>query len=266
MNDANQRYVTVNGSRCRVFEKGQGAPLVVLSGHGGLPRWDRFHDLLSAERRVIAPALPGQFGSERGHDKLHSQFDWLAMTQDLLEACGIDGPVDLVATSASGMLAGELASASPQSLRKLVLVGSYGLYDDAEPTVNLYASAPAHRPGLLAKNKDAYAAVFAPAPEASDADKEEFAMLAYRNEEAVARLVWPFGDFGLKHRTHRIKTPTLLVWGGEDRLVPPSYAKRFADALAGPTQIEIVAGAGHLASVDAPEDVARRVLDVVRSN
>ena len=52
----------------------------------------------------------------------------------------------------------------------------------------------------------------------------------------------------------------MLVWGEEDRVVPFGYARRYADALGGETRIERVPGAGHLADLDAPDEVARRVL------
>lgn len=263
MSQATERFVTVNGSKCRVLEKGEGKPLVVISGYGGLPRWDPFHDLLSAKRKVIAPSMPGQFGSERGHEKLHNPLDWLAMMQDLIAACGAEAPADIVATSVAGMVASEMAAASSASLGKLVLIAPYGLYDDAEPTVNLFAQSPAIRTKLMVADQDKYKAVFAADPAAPVEEQEEWAMLAYRCDEAVARLVWPFGNVGLERRIHRIVTPTLLIWGADDKLVPPSYAKRFADGISGPTRTEIVKDAGHLATVDQPEAVAKLVLDFV---
>lgn len=263
MSRAAERFVSVNASSCRVLEKGEGKPLVVISGYGGLPRWDAFHEALSAKRKVIAPSWPGQFGSERGHEKLHNPLDWLAMFQDLIAACGVTAPADIVATSVGGMLATELAAASSAALGKLVLIGSYGLYDDAEPTLNLFAQSLAIRTKLMVADQDKYKAVFAADPEAPVEEQEEWAMLAYRCDEAVARLVWPFGDIGLKRRIHRIVTPTLLIWGENDKLVPPSYAKRFADGITGPTRTEIVKHAGHLANIDQPEAVAKLVLDFV---
>ena len=72
---------------------------------------------------------------------------------------------------------------------------------------------------------------------------------------------WPLTDTGLAKRLHRITAPTLVAWGAEDRLVPPSYAKRFADALGGPAEIRQIPGAGHMAELDAPEALAEAVLE-----
>ena len=49
---------------------------------------------------------------------------------------------------------------------------------------------------------------------------------------ATGKFTWPIPDKGLKKRIHRVTAPTLLVWGKEDRLVPPVYADEFARRLA----------------------------------
>ncbi|HKA16512.1 MAG TPA: alpha/beta hydrolase [Myxococcota bacterium] len=47
--------------------------------------------------------------------------------------------------------------------------------------------------------------------------------------------------------------------------MPPSYAKRFADALGGPAEVRQIPGAGHMAELDAPEACAAAVLEFVGS-
>jgi pimeloyl-ACP methyl ester carboxylesterase len=93
------------------------------------------------------------------------------------------------------------------------------------------------------------------------ADPIEFQVQQVRALEAAARLLWPFGDRGLAKRLHRISAPTLLVWGSEDRVVPASYAKRFAAGIRGRSRIRSLAHAGHRADFDAPEALAKAVLD-----
>jgi len=68
--------------------------------------------------------------------------------------------------------------------------------------------------------------------------------------------VWPLPDHGLADRLHRVVAEVVLVWGSEDRIVPPSYGERFAGLL--PTAIVVppIAGAAHLVALDAPAVVA----------
>ncbi|MFQ5697120.1 MAG: alpha/beta fold hydrolase [Myxococcota bacterium] len=250
-----EREVELNGYPCRVLEKGAGELLGFLPGAPGLVHWTPFLDRLSARRRVIVPSLPGFLGAN-GHLELDDTLDWIAATLELLGAAGLDG-ADLVAASVSGMLAAEVAALSRASVRRLVLIDSYGLCDESEPPTDVFATPAAELPSLLSADPPKLAAYMAPPTDTAEA--EEFQMLLYRAQEAAARLTWPMGDRGLAKRLHRITAPTLLIWGAEDRVVPASYAKRFADAIAGPTQVRSIAGAGHLAEIDAPDEVAAAI-------
>lgn len=249
-----EREVELNGYPCRVLEKGEGEPLGYLAGAPGLVRWTPFLDRLAASRRVIVPSLPGFLGAN-GHLELDDTLDWITATLDLLEGAGLDG-ADLIAASASGMLAAEVAALSHSSIRRLVLIDAYGLYDESEPPVDIFATLAAELPSLLAVDPQKLAAYMAPPTDAAEAEAEEFQMLLYRAQEAAARLTWPMGDRGLCKRLHRITAPTLLIWGAEDRLIPASYAKRFAEGIAGPTEIHSIEGAGHLPEIEAPDEVA----------
>ena len=75
---------------------------------------------------------------------------------------------------------------------------------------------------------------------------------------ATGKFTWPIPDKGLKKRIHRVSAPTLLVWGKEDRLVPPVYADEFARRIPG-ARVQTVEGAGHAPHVEQPERVARMV-------
>jgi pimeloyl-ACP methyl ester carboxylesterase len=250
-----ERSVDVNGTSCRVWEKGSGAPLGVLAGFGGFPRWTPFLEALATQRRVVVPSLPG-FPGALGHERLDDLPDWIAATLDLLEGAGLAG-ADLVGLSVGGALAAEAAACSPELARRLVLVAPFGLYDEGEPTADPWAQRLEDLPALLCADPARFAAEMLPA---SGEDAVERQILVLRAFEAAARLLWPIGDLGLRKRLHRIRRPTLLVWGAADRVVPPSYAKRFADAIAGPTAVRSIEGAGHRADLDAPDALADAIL------
>ena len=78
---------------------------------------------------------------------------------------------------------------------------------------------------------------------------------------AAARLSWPLGDTRLARRLPFTKAPTSLLWGGQDRPMPPSHARRFAEKLCGPNETRTMPGAAHLAGSDRPDEVARTVSD-----
>jgi pimeloyl-ACP methyl ester carboxylesterase len=72
---------------------------------------------------------------------------------------------------------------------------------------------------------------------------------------ATGKFVWPIPDKGLKKRLHRVKAPTLIVWGEDDALVSSVYAKEFASRIAD-ARIEIIKDCGHVPQVERLEVLA----------
>ena len=257
MSDApRERSVRVNGEPCRVWEKGTGEPLGFLAGLGGLTEWTPFLDALAESRRVIVPSLPGFPGSGPSHRLLDTLPDWIAATLDLLEAAGLDGR-ELAGHSVGGALAAEVAACSRATVKRLALIAPFGLFEESEPVSDVWARRPTEFAELYSTRPAEFAAARLAPPAGLSADAAiEWQIVQARASEAAARLLWPTGDLGLRKRLHRITCPTLLVWGSEDRIVPPSYAKRFAERIGGPTEIRTVSGAGHALDFDAPAESA----------
>ena len=256
MSAPSERMLRVNGEACRVWEKGQGEPLGFVAGLGGLVGWTPFLDRLAERRRVVVPSLPG-FPGGLGHEKLDDLADWVCATLDLLEAAGLRG-ADLAGASIGATLLAEATAFSPGLARRLVLVSPLGLFDEREPVADVWAQRPEQLVALLAAHPERVVAEMTPP---AGADPVEWQILLLRASEAAARLLWPTGDLGLAKRLHRIGVPTLLAWGSADRVVPASYAKRFAEGIAGPTAIRAIEGAGHRADLDAPDALAAAILD-----
>jgi pimeloyl-ACP methyl ester carboxylesterase len=255
--------IEVNGSRMEVREQGSGDTVVVLYGYGGMPRLSQFEDALADSFHVVALPLAGQQGSDRGHDELHTPLDWITHTTEAIEVATGGIGVHLVAQSVSGMIGAEMAAMRLQWLRSLTLIGSLGLYDEAEHPRNPFAESPPQRVPFMTRQPSRFNANYRLPESASDAEKHEADVIAYRADEATARLMWPFGDIGLKRRLHRLTLPLQLIWGAGDELVPPSYAKLFADGVSGPVHTTIVPGCGHLVALEEPEQCASLVHDFV---
>jgi pimeloyl-ACP methyl ester carboxylesterase len=152
------------------------------------------------------------------------------------------------------MLAAEVAAFSRASVKSLVLIAPLGLYDEAEPPMDPWARRAPEIAGMMSTKPAEYAKERLTPPAGLSPDAAtEWAIVQARATESASRLLWPLGELGLAKRLHRITCPVKVVWGAEDRLIPASYAKRFAQGLAGPTETQVVPGAGHALDFDAPE-------------
>jgi pimeloyl-ACP methyl ester carboxylesterase len=260
MSDPATSTVEINGFSCRVWSRGSGPKIGFLAGFGGLPRWIPFLDALAKERTVIVPSLPGFPGGERGHTVLDNHLDWVLAAHELIRKAGLDG-ADLVGSGPGGSLAAEIAAIWPGSVKRLALVAPWGLFDEADPATDPWAQRAPELPGLLCADAAKWEALKA-APEGQNSP--EWPIEQVRAAEAAARIFWPLGNTKLEKRLPLITAPTLLVWGAEDRIMPKSYADKFARGIAGNSAIRIVPGAGHLAELDQPDAVAAAILEWMR--
>ncbi len=252
--------IELNGFSCRVWTAGSGPTIGFLAGFGGLPRWIPFLDALARERTVIVPSLPGFPGGERGHTVLDSHLDWVLAVRQLVHKAGLDG-ADLVGSSAGGSLAAEFAAIWPHQVKRLALIAPWGLFDEADPATDPWAQRAPDVPGLMCADPACWEALKAP-PEGQNSP--EWPIEQVRASEAAARIFWPLGNTKLEKRLPLITAPTLLIWGGEDRIVPRSYADKFAHGISGKPEIRVIPGAGHLAELDKPDEVAAAILEWLR--
>jgi pimeloyl-ACP methyl ester carboxylesterase len=248
--------VELDGFACRVWKKGAGPRLGFLAGFGGLPRWIPFLDALARERTLIVPSLPGFPGGDRGHTVLDSHLDWLLAVRKLLQRAGLDG-ADLAGSSVGGSFAAEIAAIWPQAVLRLALIAPWGLFDESDPMTDPWAQRAPEMPELLCANPERWNEL---KTEPEGANSPEWPIEQVRANEAAARAFWPLGNTRLEKRLPLITAPSLLIWGEQDRVSPRSYADRFARAITGRTEITTIPGAGHLAELDKPEEVAAAIL------
>ena len=256
MSEPVETTIDLDGQPMRVWTKGSGPKIGFFAGYGGLPRWIPFLDALAEHRTVIAPSLPGFPGGGRAQLNLDSHLDWIVAVRRIFVAAGLEG-ADLIGSSVGGGLAAEVAALWPQGVRRLALVAPLGLYRDEEPPTDIFAQRADEYAALLCADPDLYRALkLAP----NDVNPGEWDIEQSRAAEAAARLLWPIANTRLEKRLPLIQQPTLIAWGEKDRVMPRSYAQFIASKIAGESRIAIIEGAGHLAELDRPQELAREVL------
>jgi pimeloyl-ACP methyl ester carboxylesterase len=141
-----------------------------------------------------------------------------------------------------------------------VLIAPTGLWLDDQPSPDFFAGGASTIQRLTWHDVEAAREKGLVPALPTDEDEQRRAMLERQKALTTSgKFLWPIPDKGLKKRIHRIKTPTLLVWGTSDGLVPLAYAHAFNEMIAG-SRLAILEEAGHLPMLEQPEEFQRAVL------
>jgi pimeloyl-ACP methyl ester carboxylesterase len=227
--------------RTEVTKAGKGPPLLYLHGAVGQKGWAPFLDRLSERFTVYAPVMPG-YGSATGLEHLADLTDLTLYNLEVLNLLGVTR-AHVIGHFLGGMIAAEMAAASPSSIDRLVLVSPAGVWRDEEPVADLLALNANEISERLTATPDGAASL--------DGLTDELARDRMQDIAAAGKFLWPLPDRGLRRRTYRIKASTLILWGDRDRINPPSYAGDFAKMIAR-SQTGTVANAGHLLMLEQP--------------
>ncbi len=229
---------------------GSAEPLLFLHGSGGV-REGRYLDMLAEHFTVYAPSHPG-FGESDGLDHIDDIIDLALFYHDLMDELELES-AHLLGHSLGGMLAAEMAALCSHRVRKLVLANPVGLWRDDEPVVDFFALTPPEYLRHVLHDVDSAAAKQAFGAPESQEEVMEAMYQRLQSFSAAGKFLWPIPDKGLKRRIHRIKAPTLIVWGESDRLVPASYAQDFQSKIAG-SQVTILSECAHMPMIEKPDE------------
>jgi pimeloyl-ACP methyl ester carboxylesterase len=226
--------------------------LVYLFGIAGHPAPSPVLGALEeAGWNVGVPTIPG-FDGRPGFKPPDDYLGWLTIVWDALDALGVL-PCPVIGASLGGMFAVDLAALRPEAVTALALLAPFGIFDDADPGIDLYALPANERmEHLFAKGvPEPFVERFAPL------GPDEGPVARYLADVAAASVLWPLGDRGQAGRLHRVRCPRIALWGEQDELLPAAVSTAWAD---GGVPVTVVSGAGHLLEWDAPEEVAARLV------
>lgn len=239
---------------------GAGDPVVFIHGEGGL-QWDPFLDALATEYTVYAVDFPGTSPADRDAvRKLDGFWDLTLCYDELLSALGLSR-VPVIGHSFGGMVAAELAATRSERVSRLVLINPLGLWDAGEPVANWMIMKPADLVRATFHDPEGpLAALMRSVLENLGSMDPELAASSMWALACTGRFVWPIPDKGLARRAHRITSPTLVLWGRHDGIVPVGYAERFA-SLIGTARVEILEDAAHVPHLEQTDQVVKLVSD-----
>lgn len=270
-------YVDVDGRQLAVYDGGEGEPVVLIHGLGtNLAFWrETIPALEAAGRRVIALDLPG-YGLSDKADVSGSMPDFAAAVAGTLDALDV-AEADVVGISMGGQIALTLALDHPDRVRRLALLSPAGIetFTEAEAmgmkalvTPAAIANTPeAQVAANIAANFDTYDAErdgWIVEQRRAVMDRADFQDYAAANAASVAGML----DGRVVERLSEIAAPTLVLYGGGDKLIPNPYlhpdltteaVAQSAEAAIPHATVEMVPGAGHLVMLEQPDLVHARL-------
>ncbi|OGA99901.1 MAG: alpha/beta hydrolase [Burkholderiales bacterium RIFCSPHIGHO2_12_FULL_69_20] len=251
--------------------KSDPAPIVLLHGtSASLHTWEGWAKALRGQRRVISLDLPafgltGPFaGSYAG--QTYTGANYARFVLDLLDQLAVQRFV-VAGNSLGGEVAWRIAAAAPQRVAQLVLVDAAGYPMTATniplgwqiarlPVLGRVAEHLLPRPLIV----QGLHAVYGDPAKITDALIDRYFELTLRagNRAALVQRAQQWSAEEGVQRVTGISAPTLILWGGRDRLIKPALAQRFEADIAGSQRV-VFADLGH---VPHEEDPARTVAAV----
>ena len=267
-------FVEVKGQLVHLRDEGpRDDPLPIVLVHGtaaSLHTWEGWVRALKGQRRVITFDLPG-FGLTGPFAGQYTPDDYRGDTYagfvlDLLDALKIDRVV-LGGNSLGGEVAWRTAYAAPQRVAALVLVDAAGpAFTPVEvplgfqlsrvPLLNRLSEWTLPRPLV----QQSVVSVYGDPSKVTPALVDRYFELTLREGNRRALRLRMQGLVNGEHaeRIATLKQPTLILWGGRDRLIPPATGQLFKQQIAG-SQLVVFEELGH---VPQEEDPVRSVAPV----
>jgi pimeloyl-ACP methyl ester carboxylesterase len=261
------RYMDVDGLRIHYTSEGSGPPLVLLHGvMASLHTWDGWVEQLASSFRIIRIDLPGFGLSDHLTDPEHySPEHSIALFDKLREAFGLER-FHIAGNSLGGFMAWYYAVHHPDRVDKLILIDPIA-YPQPLPPIMQFVALPGI--GEIAR-------VFAPRALVEQSVRQVYgdpraiqkeivdryyelmmrAQNRYAMVETFRRIKQMSTDLSISAHIRKVRAPTLLMWGGKDRWVPPALIENWKRDLAN-IQVKLYPDAGHIPMEELPLETAR---------
>jgi pimeloyl-ACP methyl ester carboxylesterase len=262
-----QHTIDAGGIDTSYLEAGSGEPVLMLHGSGpgvsGLANWQHNIPSLSQRFHVLAPDIVGFGATERPDDIIYSLPTWTDHVWAFLDAHGIEKTA-IVGNSLGGRIALQMAIDRPDRITKMVLMGAPGVgMTLTDGLVALRGYEPSHH-----AMRDLLRNYFAVDPtmitdelvairyQASIADGayEAYRAMFFDPRHAGSELGITEDD------VRAIATPTLLVHGREDKVVPVGVSVTMLGLLP-KADLHVFSACGHWTQIERADEFSALVSD-----
>lgn len=259
------QFVNVAGMSVHVRDEGRRddpVPVLLLHGTGSsLHTWDAWAAALASSRRVVRFDMPAFGLTGPAPDGNYTVENYARVTIAVMDKLGIQRAV-LTGNSLGGYVAWVTAILYPARVNALTLVDSAGYPYESEsesvpigfriartPVLNRLVQDVLPRKVVESSVRNVYGDPSKVTPGLVD----RYFDLVTRagNREALVQRFEQTRPGPLARRIPELHVPTLILWGGRDRLIPPAFAERFHREIAG-SELVTFDGLGHVPHEEDP--------------
>ena len=260
-----EKFVEIDGNKIRYLESGSSKKtLVLVHGLGASSeRWQYVLPFFENDFHVLVPDLIGFGYSDKPIADYTIDF-FSNFLEKFLISLNIE-QTNIIGSSLGGQIAAEYASSHSQNVDKLILVSPSGIMKKSTYALDEYIMAALYPNEQSAKN----------AFETMDGSGKKIPMKII--DGFVSRMKLPNAKFafmstvlGLKNcelitqKLENIASPTLIIWGSDDPVIPITFANDFVSSIINCTFLEM-SDCGHTPYVQEPELFASTVLNFLNN-
>ncbi len=268
--ETTSRYQSVEGVRVHYRAAGNGPPLLLVHGYLVSQRsWDAVLPALAGRFATIALDLPGHGESDRPGSYPYTLDAYAHTVLGLLDALGL-GRVRLCGHSFGASVALAAAARAPERIERLVAVSpiAYAISFPLEGRLALLPFVGELIFKRLYSRRDlrryfkssVYLDPALPSEETLDHYWERFNRPGGREASYRTLQTLAYAEHALEASLSRVRCPTQLVWGAQDRIVPRAHADRLRTALGAVHALEVIDGSGHAPQEERPEAFLATIL------
>ena len=255
-----EKFLHVNGHRIRYIESGSSEKILMLI-HGlgaSAERWNNVIPLFSEQYRVIVPDLIGFGQSDKPAVDYTIDF-FVDFLEKFIAAIKVKRP-SIIGSSLGGQISAEYASSHSEEISKLVLVSPSGIMKQSTPALDGYIMAAMYPNKISAKN-----AFELMEGSGKHVDEEIISGFVDRMKRPNAKLAFMSTILGLKNsksiksKLESVSSPTLLLWGTDDPVIPIVHAEGFTSSIQNCTFCKMY-GCGHTPYVQEPKTFVSNVV------
>lgn len=264
-----ERSIMVDGLRWPYLEGGDpnGEAVVLVHGFGGdKDNWSLYAPRLTGRYRLIFPDLPG-FGDTARDPSLDYDCRLQAeRLRDFLDAMGI-GRCHLGGNSMGGYIALLFALAFPERLRSLTLFNNAGVLGTEPSELQSIVEADLDSTPLVPRNPEEMRDLLAFVVHKPSFIPRRFLHFLHQQlsphiplmDRIFDQLLHDMLERPLNDELHKIKVPTQIIWGRQDRLIHHTSATVQHGAIAD-SELVILDDVGHVPMIEKPARTARHHL------